>query len=212
MAFLLPLIGAAGSMLGGMFGNKQSQTSDANLTPMQKTLMNSILTGANNQLTNVPQDISGYFSNALMGNQQNQQAQQSALQRTLAARGLSSSPLATSSMANLSMQGANQNQQLINNMPLMRMQLLQNALSSSANAFKSTPFGQIQQQSSSMPFGGAIGSALNTFGGLGAMMNKSGSGNIFGNLFGGLFGGNKSSSGTGGGDYSDFGNMFNSQG
>lgn len=165
--FLLPLIGAAGSMLGGLFGNKQQ--AGPQLTSGQKTLRDQLTQGASNQLSNLPQDISGYFSNALYGNAANQMSQQNALQRTLASRGLTGSPLAASSLMNMQMQGANQNQQMINQMPLLRMQLLQNALASSGSAFRNSLAGQMQTQTQNQGFGGALGSALNAFGGLGAM-------------------------------------------
>ena len=131
--------------------------------------MNSIIGSAQSQMSSVPQDLSGYASNAIYGNNQTGQSQQNALQRALVSRGLQSSPMATSAQANLRMQTANQNQQVINQLPLLRTQLLQNALGSASSAFRALPFGQTQtgnlqgNQGSSLPLGGELGQALGMF-------------------------------------------------
>src|SRR5215467_15669104 len=183
-AALLPaLIGAGGSLLGGLFGSKQNQqaTSTPNLSPMQSNLMNQVLGAAGNQLSSVPANLSGYFSNAMQGNLQNERAQQAALQRTLVSRGLQNSPFAASAMAGMQQQGANANQQLINQMPLLRMQLLQQALQQATSTFASTPYGTTQKGNlqAALPVGSAIGQSLGAFGGL--MNSTGGWGKIFGN-------------------------------
>lgn len=200
MAFLAPLIGMGASLLGGLFGNKQqqqqqqTQTTTPNLTPLQQNLMNSIIGSAQSQMSSVPQDLSGYASNAIYGNNQTGQSQQNALQRALVSRGLQSSPMATSEQANLRMQTANQNQQVINQLPLLRTQLLQNALGSASSAFRALPFGQTQtgnlqgNQAQNMPLGSALGQGLGIFGSIGAAQPGG-----LGGLFSGLFGGNRAS-------------------
>lgn len=184
MAFLAPLIGMGASLLGGLFGKNQSQTqtqtTTPNLSPTQQALSNSILGAGQNMLTSSQPSLTGYASSAIQGNNQQNANQMSALRRTLAARGLTSSPMATSATTALRMSGANQNQQVINQLPLLQRQLLQQSLGSAIDAFRSSPYGQTStgnmQGNTNLGVGGSIGSGLGTFGSIASGMGLQGFG------------------------------------
>lgn len=158
-SFLLPFIGAGASALSRLFGGNQhtqdtsgssSSTGQSNtsgsssvapsLTGLQQTIMNQLLGGAGAAASNDP-SLTGYTSGAIQGNNQRSSAMKTLVKSLLASRGLAGSPTEASAVAGIDNSNFSNNTNTINQVPLMRQQLLQQNLSGLGTAFRSTPYG-----------------------------------------------------------------------
>lgn len=199
-ATALPIIGALGSVLGGLFGNRspttttnfnntsnQSGSSTSNstgyntpsLTGGQQSLENLLNSTVFNSLLpgNQP-DLSGYASNAAQNINQGANANDQLLKQTLAARGLSYSPIAANALTQSNTNRIGQLTQLKNSLPLLSEQLLQNRLQNAVNVFRSNPFGSTFGQSGQNNFQ-QTGTNSGT-------QTTTGPSNMLGGLFGGI--------------------------
>ena len=158
-----------GSYSGSQSGN-QFQTTTPNLSPLQQSLANMFVGGAQN-LYGQNADLSGYTSSGLQNINQTAGLQNKALQNILASRGLSFSPAAGNALAMSEQNRLNQSSQFMNQIPLLQRQLQQQGLQGLMQAFGTLPTGV------SVAGGGTSTTSGNQVG------------NVYGNPLGGLFGG-----------------------
>ncbi|SRR5258706_5874704 len=187
----IPIIG---SLLSGLFHGKpatQTQSSSGTSTgltsgsstgstapifdPATDQLRQLLLGAAGNQLTSAAPDLTGIQSQQLENVNHGYNDASQALQQTLAARGLTYSPVAGSSQAQLGTQRIGAGIGVMNQMPLLREQLLQQRLSNALNVFRGQPYGQKTNQS-------GISSTNNNFTG-----TSTGTSTAPGGMLGGLF-------------------------
>lgn len=162
MGALAPLVGIAGSLLGGLFGGQPKTTNFSgstsgvsggtgtntfNYDPNQSALRNAILQSGTQQLTGAPADLSGIQSLMLQNTNAGFGDAEKVLRQTLAARGLTYSPMAAGAENQLQTQRVGAGINVMNQMPLLREQLYQQRLANALNAFRGVPISQTMTQS-----------------------------------------------------------------
>ena len=205
-ALAAPLVGIAGSLLGGLFGGKPATTNVSSntassstgsgastsapvLDPGQIALKNAILGSGTQQLTSAPADLSGIQSQMLQNTNTGYNSADQVLRQTLAARGLSYSPLAGAAESSLGTQRIGAGINVLNQMPLLREQLYQQRLQNALNAFRGIPFatrGTTNFNQGGNQYMTGVSTQTNPGGMLGGLFGNLGStAPMFGDLFGG---------------------------
>jgi hypothetical protein len=215
----LPIASSLGSLIGGLFGGKPA-TSSFNSTgttsnvgsqnfnqapvfdPAQTGLRANLIGAANQQLTQAGPDLSGYQSQMLQNNNTGYNAAQNILRQTLTARGLTYSPLAGGAEANLQTQRIGGGINIMNQMPMLREQLLSQRLNNALNVFRGLPYGT-SGSGTSTTRGTTSQSGTETQTQAGGMMSGLGAGLAgaapqIGDIFNQLFGGQSNSPGSSG--------------
>ena len=225
-SFIAPLIGG----LAGLFGGGQQQKTQTsgtitnntagtfnqggtaatnyNLSPLQSQLMNAF--GAQSQnLYNSATNLQPYAAQQLQQINGTSNVSNQILQNSLASRGLSYSPVAATATTQGNLARVSQQNQFMQNLPLLQRQLQTQALGGEESAFSAMPKNVTQttnqsgattqsgtqtQQGTNLISGNQLGGL---FGGLGAGLfapNGDGSGSNLSSILGSLFGNNSSSS------------------
>ena len=232
LPFLLPLLGAGLSGLGGLFGNKpqtQKQTTDQTtessqsrqggfdtyndpiLSAMQQNFQNDLFRRYAQQLQEGT-DLSGYQNEGLSNINRGADIQRMILQQSLARRGLSGSPTGIYANNLIDSNRVGSGVSFLNQIPLLRRQLQDQALTGASNFLRSTPYGtRTTGTTNESGFGTShtVGSGTNTTPGnqVGGLLG--GFGSTLSALIGlGAFGKKPGSVGGGGSGNSDYGGGF----
>lgn len=202
-AAAIPLaISAIGSLIGGISGgrpqvNRTNETVNSsntfsqtpNLDPLQKQLRDALIGSSMGRLNSAEPDLGGIQSQMLQNVNTGYNSAQNVLRQTLAARGLSYSPSAAYAENNLQGERIGGGINVMNQMPMLREQLLRSRLMDALNVFRGLPFGTSGSQSGTQNISGT-GQMVQPGGmlsGLGAGMV--GASNQIGGILDSLFGG-----------------------
>lgn len=166
-AFIAPLLTGGISALSKLFGGgettqttntQQNSNVTPNLTPQQSGVSNSILSNASG-LLQAP-DLTGYASSQIQNNDASSSALQKTIQSVLASRGLAGSPTAAAAKTQAQDKNFASNTQTLNQIPMLRQQLLNQNLTTASNAFRSVPYGLSQSSTGSGTTTGNSGSPV----------------------------------------------------
>ncbi len=172
---------SSGTTTGSQYGS-QNFSSAPTLDSQQLGLRNNLIQAAMQQLTGALPDTNRIQSQMLQNTNTGYDAAQQALRQTLASRGLTYSPMAGSAESGLNTQRIGAGIGVMNQMPLLREQLLQQRLNNALNIFRSQPFGQ---SGTSTSVGNTTGTTSQSGSSTGTQQN---SGGLFGGLGAGLVG------------------------
>ena len=168
-SFIAPLITGGISAIAKLFGGGQTTTTTntsqnssvtPNLSSQQSGTSNNILSGANN-LLQAP-DLTGYASSQIQNNNQGSSALQNTIQSVLASRGLAGSPAALAAKTAAQNKNFASNTSTLNQIPMLRNQLLSQNLTAASNAFRAVPYGLSQSSSGSSTQNGNAGSPVSS--------------------------------------------------